>query len=83
MAPVSLIGMVVWIGGLEWRLSINIRRLNEFLEELPQQMNFLRASATATLPRRPQDAPNLARKRVLRNNIGSFASGVDSDLTSA
>jgi hypothetical protein len=75
--------MVVWIGGLEWRLWINNRRLNEFLEALPRQMNFLRASATATLPTRPQDASNLARKRVLGNNIGSLASGIDSALNSA
>jgi hypothetical protein len=83
MTTVLLIGMLIWIGGLEWRLWINIHRLNEHLEESPQQMNFLRASATATLPTRPQDAPNLARKRVLGNKIGSLASGVDSALTNA
>ena len=81
MTTALLIGMVVWIGGLEWRLLINIRRLNEFLDA--QQMNSLRASATATLLTRPQDAPNLVRKRLRGNNIGSLASGADSALTNA
>lgn len=78
MTTVMRVGMIVWIVGLECRLGINIRRLNELLEELPQEMNSLRASATATLPSLPQDIPNLARKRALGNNGGSLA---DSALT--
>ena len=54
MTTVLLVGMIVWIVGLECRLGINIRWLNELLEELPQEMNSLRASATATLPSLPR-----------------------------
>jgi hypothetical protein len=57
MTTALLIGLLVWMVGLECRLWINIRRLNELLEELPQEMNFLRGSATATTTSRPQDAP--------------------------
>ena len=65
MTTVLLIGMLVWIVGLECRLGINIRRLNELLEELPQEMKLLRASATSTPPSRPQEAPEFGVEAAL------------------
>jgi hypothetical protein len=38
MTTVLLIGLLVWMVGVEYRLWINIHRLNEHLEELHQKM---------------------------------------------
>jgi hypothetical protein len=38
MTTVLLIGLLVWMVGLESRLRANIHRLNELVEELPQEM---------------------------------------------
>jgi hypothetical protein len=38
MTTVLLIGVLVWMVGVECRLWVNIHRLNEHLEELHQDM---------------------------------------------
>jgi hypothetical protein len=75
MTTALLIGLLVWMVGLECRLWINIRRLNELLEELPQEMNFLRGSANAPTTSRPQDAPEFVTARSQKPSGGPASAG--------
>jgi hypothetical protein len=61
MTTALLVGFLVWMVGVEWRLWVNIHRLNEHLEELHQDMNFLTTSAATTPQSRPREAPEIWR----------------------
>jgi hypothetical protein len=49
MTTVLLIGVLVWMVGVECRLWVNIHRLNEHLEELHQDMEGRALSRFALL----------------------------------